>query len=77
MQFAPRSIHDVFGARDIVFDNFSMKAVTFKKPNSTDAPVHLKGSWLQYQTFANRFADSLCNNTTSMTVDEDGNTEEL
>ena len=77
MQVAPRSVHDVFGPQDIVFDNFSRKSNTFKKPKATDAPVHLKGRWLQYQTFANRFADSLVDNTTSAGVDDDDTTEEM
>ena len=77
MQVAPRSVHEAFGPHEIVFDNFSRKFNTFKKPKANDTPVHLKGRWLQHQTFASRFADSLVANTTSAGVDDDDATNEM
>ena len=59
MKLSPPSIHGVLDPHDIVFDNFAINAVTFQKPDPTLAPVHILGRWLQQQTFAERFADSL------------------
>ena len=64
MKLVPKSVHEALGARDIVFDNMFSKGVTFKKPDPNDTPMHLKGTWLQHETFATRFADSLSSNIT-------------
>ena len=59
MKLSPTSIHGVLDAHDIVFDNFAINALTFQKPDPTQAPVHILGRWLRCQTFAERFAESL------------------
>ena len=77
MKLSPTSIHGVLDAHDIVFDNFAINALTFQKPDPTQAPVHILGRWLRCQTFAERFADSLQGDCVAAIVaDDDANDEE-
>ena len=50
MYLAPKLVHEVLGAQEIVFDNFSMAGHKFKKPKIDDPPMWLKGTCIQYYT---------------------------
>ena len=78
MKLSPTSIHGVLDAHDIVFDNFAINALTFQKPDPTQAPVHILGRWLRCQTFAERFAESLQGECIAAVVadDDDKDAEE-
>ena len=77
MKLSPASIHSVLDAHDIVFDNFAINAVTFQKPDPTEAPVHILGRWLRCQTFAERFADSLQSDCCpAIVADDDANDDD-
>ena len=77
MKLSPTTIHSALDPHDIVFDNFAINALTFQRPDPTSAPVHIQGKWLKYQTFAERFAESLQGDCIAQILpDQDANEEE-